>query len=155
MPRYTCTKCGKRKNPQSFRKHKRQKNELDSRCKKCVDKESKIRNELHKVAPEKPEVCPICIKLPENFNAPFKWHLDHDPIEKYFRGWLCERCNLAIGSLGDTIEALTRALNYLLEAKIRQMKIEQQNISKKKPKSKLKNKKKHQQLLINYDEQLS
>lgn len=40
-------------------------------------------------------------------------HLDHDHKTGEFRGWLCNRCNLALGALGDDISALTRALRYL------------------------------------------
>ena len=61
--------------------------------------------------------CPICEKSPEYFKSPEKWHLDHDPVTKKFRGWLCESCNMSIGNLGDNIEGLTRALNYLLAAR--------------------------------------
>ena len=115
--RKICVKCGKRKNKKSFSKHIRFKDGLDTRCKKCVKKESKIRNKLHKNSPGKPEKCPICEKSPEYFKSPEKWHLDHDPVTKKFRGWLCESCNMSIGNLGDNIEGLTRALNYLLAAR--------------------------------------
>ena len=117
MTRKICVKCGKRKNGKSFAKHKSRKNGFDSRCKKCVAKESKIRYKLKKVAPDKPEICPICCKKPEEFTVPYKWHLDHDPETKRFRGWLCEDCNRSMGVLGDTIESIVRALNYLLAAK--------------------------------------
>ena len=38
---------------------------------------------------------------------------DHDHKTNEFRGWLCYQCNTAIGNLGDSIEGLRRALNYL------------------------------------------
>ena len=38
---------------------------------------------------------------------------DHCHETGKFRGWLCYQCNTAIGNLGDNIEGLTRALNYL------------------------------------------
>jgi hypothetical protein len=40
-------------------------------------------------------------------------HLDHDHQTGAFRGWLCGRCNSAIGLLGDTIEGVDRAIVYL------------------------------------------
>jgi Recombination endonuclease VII len=42
-----------------------------------------------------------------------KFHLDHDHATGAFRGWLCNRCNLGIGQLGDSSEGLERALAYL------------------------------------------
>ena len=38
---------------------------------------------------------------------------DHDHITSTFRGWICRRCNGGIGQLGDTIEGLEIALEYL------------------------------------------
>lgn len=39
--------------------------------------------------------------------------LDHCHKTGAFRGWLCAKCNLGIGKLGDTREALERAVAYL------------------------------------------
>ena len=114
MCRKICVKCGQRKNRKSFSKHIRFKDGLDTRCKKCVKKESKIRNKLHKNSPDKPDKCPICKKFPQQFKSPEKWHLDHDPVSKKFRGWLCESCNMSIGNLGDSIDGILNALDYLL-----------------------------------------
>lgn len=115
--RKICVKCGKRKNKKSFPKHIRYKDGFDTRCKKCVKSASKIRNKLHKTSPPKPETCPICSRFPENFKKPNKWHLDHDPDTKKFRGWLCETCNMSLGLLGDNISGIISALNYLLKTK--------------------------------------
>jgi len=43
-------------------------------------------------------------------------HLDHDHITGAFRGWLCRRCNLGLGVLGDTAENLRNGLAYLARA---------------------------------------
>ena len=43
--------------------------------------------------------------------------LDHDHETGAFRGWLCNRCNVAIGALGDTLEALERVVAYLRRSK--------------------------------------
>lgn len=42
-----------------------------------------------------------------------KLHFDHDHETKRFRGWICNRCNVSIGALGDTREGLQRAIAYL------------------------------------------
>lgn len=41
--------------------------------------------------------------------------LDHDHETGLFRGWLCNRCNLAIGLLGDTLQGTQNAVSYLLK----------------------------------------
>ncbi len=117
MPRKICVKCGKRKNKKSFPKHIRFKDGFDSRCKNCVKKEAKVRKKLHRKSPPKPLVCPVCNKTPDNFVTPYKWHLDHDAELKYFRGWLCESCNMAGGKLGDTLQSGCNWMSYLLTAK--------------------------------------
>jgi hypothetical protein len=40
-------------------------------------------------------------------------YLDHDHNTNRFRGWLCGRCNTGIGKLGDNIEGVRKALEYL------------------------------------------
>jgi hypothetical protein len=87
------------------------KDNLDSRCKHCIKKHTKIRNKLHKKAPPKPDVCECCGKVP------YKWCLDHDHSDNSFRGWLCEPCNTGIGKLGDTLESIVKAFNYLYQSK--------------------------------------
>lgn len=42
-----------------------------------------------------------------------KLYPDHDHETNELRGILCARCNTGLGKLGDNIEGLTRALNYL------------------------------------------
>lgn len=42
-----------------------------------------------------------------------KFAVDHDHDTGLIRGLLCNHCNLALGKLGDNIEGLMRALNYL------------------------------------------
>ena len=39
--------------------------------------------------------------------------VDHDHATKEVRGLLCHSCNLALGKLGDTPEAIENALRYL------------------------------------------
>ncbi len=42
-----------------------------------------------------------------------KFAVDHDHDTGLIRGLLCNNCNLALGKLGDNIEGLMKALNYL------------------------------------------
>lgn len=43
-------------------------------------------------------------------------HLDHCHETGIFRGWLCARCNLGLGKLGDSLDGLQRAIDYLKRA---------------------------------------
>ena len=38
-----------------------------------------------------------------------------------FRGWTCYNCNISIGRLGDTLDAINRARDYLLRAAARRL----------------------------------
>lgn len=104
-----CIYCNQEKPVSDFPKHKMYKDNLDMRCRSCVKEHANIRRKLHKNAPNKPKVCECCKKVP------IKWCLDHDHKTNEFRGWICERCNTGLGKLGDNIEGIVKALNYLLE----------------------------------------
>ena len=54
----------------------------------------------------KPQFCELCQQRPAEA-------LDHCHTRKVFRGWLCMRCNLGLGMLGDSADTLQRAANYL------------------------------------------
>jgi hypothetical protein len=56
--------------------------------------------------------CDICEVVPSGE----RWdclQLDHDHKTGFIRGWLCGRCNRALGLLGDDIEVLKMAYLYL------------------------------------------
>lgn len=73
-------------------------------------------NKLPEPTRPPPDSCECC---GAKFEAtPFKGpHLDHCHATGKFRGWICGKCNRGLGGLGDTLEALTRAVNYLERAK--------------------------------------
>lgn len=54
-------------------------------------------------------VCECCSQPPTERELA----LDHNHQTGEFRGWLCHRCNLGIGLLGDSLEGLLRAVRYL------------------------------------------
>ena len=43
--------------------------------------------------------------------------LDHDHGTKLFRGWLCHKCNVALGMLGDSLEGVLKMIGYLRSRK--------------------------------------
>lgn len=56
-----------------------------------------------------PELCENCEQPPGKRGM----HLDHDHDTGAFRGWLCGRCNMGLGALGDSIATIERILAYL------------------------------------------
>lgn len=111
----TCVYCNEEKSLFEFPKHKSHYGGYDSRCKDCIKSRSKIVRNIKKTSPAKPLKCDCCGSEPKTKNGRRKVGLvlDHCSTSNRFRGWLCSDCNLGIGSLGDSIEGLTRALNYL------------------------------------------
>ena len=107
-----CIYCKKEKELFAFPKHSLYKDRLDTRCRECVKSQSAIRKRLHKSAPERPDVCECCGKVP------IKWCLDHDHKDNTFRGWICDRCNTGLGKLGDDISGLNKAIAYLSKSRV-------------------------------------
>jgi len=102
-----CIYCKKEKCLTEFPKHIHYVDNLDNRCKKCIKEHAKIRSNLFKSSPPKPKYCECCKK------ETTKLVLDHDHITKKFRGWICDACNTGIGKLGDNLEGLQNAIQYL------------------------------------------
>lgn len=57
----------------------------------------------------KPSQCEVC----EAFETSKNIHFDHNHETGKFRGWLCIRCNMAIGLVKDVPEVLERLAEYL------------------------------------------
>ena len=88
-------------------------------CKSCTSAYNRGKNIAKKQAsrkPVEPTECACCKDITE----PSKLFLDHDHQTYAFRGWVCRSCNSGIGSLGDTIEGLEKAITYLRIANERQ-----------------------------------
>ena len=81
------------------------------KCKPCYNRNGKLIYQLKKENPYpiKDPKCECCGEA-DKYSV---LNLDHCHIKKTFRGWLCRSCNTGIGSLGDNIEGLERAIAYL------------------------------------------
>ncbi len=58
-------------------------------------------------------MCAICGKTKADDTKGHDLSVDHDHATGKVRGLLCRHCNVAIGKLGDSVEGLMRAVNYL------------------------------------------
>jgi len=104
-----CKLCSKEKPVDMFHKQLGNKTGIDTRCKACAHKDRKFLKELrNKLIHTIPEVCNCCDKPS---NKPLVVDHCHETLK--FRGWLCESCNHGIGKLGDNIEGVQKALDYL------------------------------------------
>jgi hypothetical protein len=81
---------------------------------------AKLRKKLRQEN-EEPSIdykCPICQRSGEQCKgeggrSTGPWVIDHCHETKHFRGWLCHKCNRALGHLNDSLELLERAIKYL------------------------------------------
>lgn len=73
-----------------------------------------VRDEQERAAGRpRPDLCEVCGEQEQRRGR--KLCFDHDHQCGHFRGWLCSRCNLALGNARDNPEIL-RALAAYLEA---------------------------------------
>lgn len=117
----TCTNCDTAKPASDFNKCKARKNGLQGWCRDC--EKSRIKNpetikrnwvrrsygitvEEYDRQMATSDDCQIC-------GSTDRLVYDHCHVSGDFRGVLCHTCNLAIGHLGDDLDGLRRAFNYL------------------------------------------
>jgi hypothetical protein len=60
-------------------------------------------------------LCAICLQPPSGKRN--QLFIDHDHKTGFVRGLLCNLCNSGIGKLGDTVDRLQRAIDYLKAAR--------------------------------------
>lgn len=137
-----CTCCGETKPFSEFHRRPDRKLGYDARCKACRSADSRRRNadpekqarqralhlayrfglsvdQYNDMLAAQGGVCPICLRSPENLTQPF--HVDHDhrccPGDKTcgqcLRDLLCFNCNVALGSIRDSLETAERLVTYL------------------------------------------
>jgi RNase P subunit RPR2 len=96
-------------------------NYLRSECKSCSNDLQKLRNKI-RGEQEHPSIdytCPICQRSEKEVDGQGgkksgSWVVDHDHITNKFRGWLCHKCNRALGAFEDNTVRLQSAIEYLL-----------------------------------------
>lgn len=114
-----CNYCSDLKPLTAFSKNKNCHDGHDTRCKECRRTRARLVDGLKRRAPPKPKACDCCGYSPDKEQDKIKGRkhfplgLDHDPVTKEFRGWLCNNCNRAIGCMGDSLEGVRRVTTYL------------------------------------------
>lgn len=95
-------------------------NYLRPECKNCNKELEKIRKKLREQfgMPKDNYVCPICLDTESDVRKRGRrkqgpWVLDHCHTTHTFRGWLCHKCNMALGGFNDDKNVLQRAIDYL------------------------------------------
>ena len=106
---FTCRRCNNKQPASFFRIRPDRTNYRVKSCKECVKSENRELNQMHKIVPPKPNSCDCCGKT----SSEGRLYLDHCHKNLTFRGWLCNSCNLGIGSLGDSVSGLEIAISYL------------------------------------------
>ncbi len=89
---------------------------VNTNCHECASVRSKERSAIKKKyknlnPPDYGTLCECCQK-PVYRN----WQLDHCHDTGNFRGWLCKQCNTGLGNLGDNLQSLHLAVEYLKRA---------------------------------------
>lgn len=114
-----CIYCNEEKPLDQFPKRESNLDGFDTRCRNCKTSRGRLVKNLRKKSKPMTEVCECCGKKP-NFGSDAdvtrrirRLVLDHDNKTGFFRGWLCTDCNTAIGALGDNLEGLQKAVDYL------------------------------------------
>jgi len=112
-----CRICLEEKNIQDFEMTTRSVKKVyrKSMCRPCNKNERLGEKNLKKIYGSKRPIgtpCDNCGKTTSSLS------LDHCHKTNRFRGWLCHPCNTSIGALGDDIESLTRAVEYLKRSEL-------------------------------------
>ena len=83
-----------------------------SECIKCYRLNLNLYSRIRKnqVTPDPGTPCECC----GDSTRSLQW--DHDHETKEHRGWICWDCNVGIGKLGDNLEGVTKAVEYLKKA---------------------------------------
>ena len=94
--------------------------EIKRKCRTCARNQSGLIKHLKSLHPYPDEnyCCPICNRNIKEISRTGQkmlqsWVLDHCHETESFRGWLCHKCNRALGGFDDSPEMLERAIKYL------------------------------------------
>ena len=108
-----CSGCGEDLPTSVFHKMSGKGKGYQYRCKECQKWSARERlyginrEQFYKLLASQDYKCALCRGEEKD------WHVDHCHDSGAVRGILCSSCNLALGRLGDSLEAIQRVLRYL------------------------------------------
>jgi hypothetical protein len=70
----------------------------------------KIRRQEATAGRHRPDICDLCGEAGRNGAG---MYFDHCHRNNHFRGWICWRCNITLGHVGDNVGLLRKMIAYL------------------------------------------
>ena len=114
-----CTKCHQEKSIECFRRRGEGSSYghlLYQHCRECERMIARVTRAAKKrCTVPKSTHCDMCGRkenIIEQKNSRIVF--DHDHKTGKFRGWICDSCNRGLSNLGDDLEGVERARNYLI-----------------------------------------
>lgn len=108
----TCSGCAKQLDTSQFGAHPHGVLGVQSVCRECRRQRDRKRRGIPADGDyAMPDTCEIC----DESSHDRRLRLDHNHQTGKFRGWLCNRCNRAIGLLLDDLILVAKAAKYLEE----------------------------------------
>lgn len=95
------------------RKAKRQRSPATRKYRADYYQRTKEQQRSRRGLPEPTRPCPSACELCGKIQTAKSLCLEHCHTTGKFRGWLCNSCNTGIGLLGDTLEHVKRAAEWL------------------------------------------
>jgi hypothetical protein len=115
-----CDRCYTEKPLSEFYRHRAN---YDSRCIECLKKyQTEVKSlKQHPSTPPKPTHCECCGREDPKgkmvgTRKQVSLCMDHSydaEGKPFFRGWICVQCNSGIGYLGDNLQSVKKAIEYL------------------------------------------
>lgn len=75
-----------------------------------ASRQKKLDAQERKAGYARPDLCEVCEQAPKDGK---RLAFDHCHAQGHFRGWLCSRCNLALGLVKDDPALLKKLADYL------------------------------------------
>ncbi len=70
---------------------------------------------IREIVRPRPEQCETCGTFAKDLRKGL--FFDHDHKTGKFRGWICTRCNVALGMVNDSVDILISLTNYIKNSK--------------------------------------
>lgn len=129
-----CKGCGQWKLFHFFYKNRARKGGLEGLCISCINEhratiKSLTVEEYDTMLEQQGGGCKVCGRTPEDNGK--RLAVDHNHSTGRIRGLLCDKCNVGLGHLGDSLNRVLKAAEYLAEDILEQSEIDNRTGGKK------------------------